>query len=455
MITFTNGGVYMNGKALSFSGILTVGLMLFALFLGAGNMIFPPFLGQQAGELVWTGIIGFLITGVGLPLMGVIAIAKSGGDLQTLANRVHPLYGLIFTIIMYLAIGPFFGIPRTGTVAYEIGIIPFLSEDAAKYGVSLLIYSIVFFGLTAWLAMNPSKLVDRIGKILTPSLLVILTVLVVKSIVTPMGSFGDPNPAYQDGALFKGFIEGYLTMDTIAALVFGIVVINAIKDRGITSKASLTKITIIAGVIAATGLALVYLSLSYIGATSTDSIGAQANGGAILSAAADHLFGSLGAVILGLAITFACITTSVGLVSACAQYFAKVVAISYGKLVIILSAFSMLIANIGLTQLIAVSLPVLIIIYPLAIVLILLSFMHNWFNGYSMVYVGALLPTGLISLIDGLRTAGLDVSAVSSTLSFLPFYAEGIGWIVPALIGAVIGYIIALIVGESKRIIEA
>ncbi|XXM71778.1 branched-chain amino acid transport system II carrier protein [Lysinibacillus sphaericus] len=445
----------MKEKALSFGGILTVGLMLFALFLGAGNMIFPPFLGQQAGGHVWMGIIGFLITGVGLPLMGVIAIAKSGGDLQTLANRVHPVFGLIFTIIMYLAIGPFFGIPRTGTVAYEIGIIPFLPEDAAKYGISLLIYSVVFFALTAWLAMNPSKLVDRIGKILTPSLLIILTVLVVKSIATPMGSFGEPNPAYHEGPLFKGFIEGYLTMDTIAALVFGIVVINAIKDRGITNKSSLTRITIIAGLIAAAGLALVYLSLSYIGATSTDSIGVQANGGAILSASANHLFGSLGAVILGLAITFACITTSIGLVSACAQYFSKIIPVSYGKLVIILSAFSMMIANIGLTQLIAVSLPVLITIYPLAIVLIILSFMHNWFNGYSMVYVFALVPTGLISLIDGLKTAGMDISGLSSSLSFLPFYTEGIGWLVPALAGAVIGFVIANLAGASKRIIEA
>lgn len=455
MITIANGGVSMNEKALSFSQILTIGLMLFALFLGAGNMIFPPFLGQQAGDHVWTGIIGFLITGVGLPLLGVIAIAKSGGDLQTLSNRVHPLFGLIFTIVMYLAIGPFFGIPRTGTVAYEIGVIPFLPEDTAKYGIPLLIYTIIFFGLTAWLAMNPSKLVDRIGKILTPSLIVILTILVVKSIISPMGDFGTPNEAYQDGPLFKGFIDGYLTMDTIAALVFGIVVINSIKDRGITSKSSLTRITIIAGFIAATGLALVYLSLSYIGASSTDSIGMQANGGAILSAAASHLFGSMGTIILGLAITFACITTSVGLVSACSQFFAKILPISYPKLVIIMSAFSMIIANIGLTQLIAVSLPVLIIIYPLAIVLILLSFMHNGFNGYSLVYVGALIPTGLISLIDGIKTAGVDVTVVSQSLDFLPFYAEGIGWLVPAMIGAIIGFIIAALAGQTKRTIEA
>ncbi|MCA1065961.1 branched-chain amino acid transport system II carrier protein [Rossellomorea sp. AcN35-11] len=445
----------MKGKALSFGQTFTIGLMLFALFLGAGNMIFPPFLGQQAGEHVWTGIIGFLITGVGLPLLGVIAIARSGGDLQTLANRVHPLYGLVFTIVMYLAIGPFFGIPRTGTVAYEIGVIPFLPEDVSKYGLPLLVYTIIFFGLTAWLAMNPTKLVDRIGKILTPSLIVILTILVVKSIATPMGGFGEPNEAYQDGALFKGFIEGYLTMDTIAALVFGIVVINAIKDRGVTSKAAMTRITVIAGVIAAIGLALVYLSLSYIGASSTDSIGIQANGGAILSAAASYLFGSLGTTILGLAITFACITTSVGLVSACSQFFAKILPVSYAKLVIILSFFSMIIANIGLTQLIAVSLPVLIFIYPLAIVLILLSFMHNGFNGYSLVYAGALLPTGLISLLDGIKTAGVDVTAVSQSLEFLPFYTQGIGWLVPAMIGAIIGFIIASLAGQTKRSIEA
>jgi branched-chain amino acid:cation transporter, LIVCS family len=449
------GEMNMDKKALSFSSVLTIGLMLFALFLGAGNMIFPPFLGQQAGEHVWTGIIGFLITGVGLPLLAVIAIAKTGGDLQTLANRVHPIFGIIFTVIMYLAIGPFFGIPRTGTVAYEIGVIPFLPEGTAKYGLSLFFYTVVFFGITTWLAMNPTKLVDRIGKVLTPSLLIIMAILVIKSILTPMGTPGVPQGEYLDGALFKGFIEGYLTMDTIAALVFGIVIISAIKDRGVKDKATLTKVCTIAGVIAATGLALVYLSLGYIGASSADAIGAQANGGAILSGSAEYLFGSLGAIILALAITFACITTSVGLVSACAQYFSKILPISYKVLVIILSIFSMVVANFGLTQLIAVSLPVLIVIYPIAIVLILLSFMHNWYNGYSYVYVGALIPTGLISFIDGLKTAGVDVTMLTDFLSFLPFFAQGIGWIVPALVGAIVGYLVAALQGKPKQVSEA
>ncbi|MDZ5472529.1 branched-chain amino acid transport system II carrier protein [Bacillus sp. 31A1R] len=436
---------------LSNKEIFTIGLMLFALFLGAGNMIFPPFLGQEAGTNVWIAILGFLVTGVGLPLLGVIAIAKSG-DLQTLASRVHPIYGVIFTVIMYLAIGPLFGIPRTGTVSFEISVSPFLPESVSSSNLPLFIYTIVFFGLTAWLSMNPTKLVDRIGKVLTPALLIILTILVVKSLVTPMGTPSEAKGPYVDGPFFKGFIEGYLTLDTIAALVFGIVVINALKDRGVTSKAIMTKACVYAGMIAATGLALVYLSLAYIGSTAPSAIGVKENGGAILAGASSFLFGSSGAIILGLAITFACITTSVGLVSSCAQYFSKLFKnVSYKTFVIVLSVFSMVIANFGLTQLIAFSLPILIIIYPLAIVLISLSFFHNKFNGYSFVYIGALVPTGLLSLVDGLKIAGLNVNSLVEFLSFLPLFSQGIGWIVPAIVGAILGYILANLVGESKK----
>ncbi|KML07436.1 branched-chain amino acid transport system II carrier protein [Rossellomorea marisflavi] len=445
----------MNKKALPFSGVMAIGLMLFALFFGAGNMIFPPFLGQQAGDHVWTAILGFLITGVGLPLLGVIAIAKSGGDLQSLASRVHPVFGVAFTVILYLAIGPFFGIPRTGTVTYEISVLPFLPEGLTDSRMPMIIFSLIFFSLTAWLSLNPSKLVDRIGKILTPSLLIILAVLVVKSIVTPMGKLGTPMEAYQDGPLFKGFIEGYLTMDTIAALVFGIVVINSIKDHGITSKASISAITMKAGVIAATGLALVYLSLSYIGASGTDAIGQQANGGALLAAASEELLGSFGIIVLGLAILFACLTTSIGLVSASAQYFSKLLPIPYKALVFIISLFSMIISNIGLTQLISISVPVLIFIYPMAIVLIILSFFHNLFRGYRPVYITALTLTAFVSLFDGLKEAGIEVTAVRDWLAFLPLYAEGIGWITPAIFGALIGFLISLIIGTSKRLIQA
>ncbi|WP_203361470.1 branched-chain amino acid transport system II carrier protein [Bacillus sp. REN10] len=438
----------MANKALTVKEIFAVGLMLFALFLGAGNMIFPPFLGQQAGENAWLGTAGFLITGVGLPLLGVIAIAKAGGSVQSIAGRVSPLFGVIFTIVMYLAIGPFFGIPRTGTVAYEISVSPFLSENLNKNPLILLIFTGLFFSLTAWLSLNPMKLVDRIGKVLTPLLLLVLTILVGKSFISPMGEIQPPHKDYVSAPVFKGFIEGYLTMDTIAALVFGIVVISAIMDKGVTEEKQIAKVCIQAGVIAAAGLALVYLSLSFIGATSTEAIGLQENGGAILSKAATYLYGEAGTVILALAIFFACITTSVGLVSATAQYFSRLSSkLSYSRLVVILSIFSMAIANAGLTKLIAISLPVLIMIYPLAIVMLLLSFIDSLFKGYSAVYIGALLPTGLISLLDALHVAKVDVSAVMNALDFIPFLSAGIGWLIPAIIGGIIGFLSASLLG--------
>lgn len=440
---------------LSGKQITAIGLMLFALFFGAGNMIFPPFLGQDAGTSVWTAIFGFLITGVGLPLLGVIAIAKVG-DLETLANRVHPIYAVIFTVVLYLVIGPLFAIPRTGTVAFEIGVLPFLPEGSAPNRIGLLIFTIVYFIISAWLSMNPSKLVDRIGKLLTPALLTVLALFVIKSFITPMGEPQAPVGPYADGPFFKGFIEGYLTMDAIASLVFGGMVIASIKGLGITSKKSLTKLCIQAALVAAAGLALVYLSLAYIGSTSPDAIGIKENGGSLLSAAANHLFGSFGAVVLGLAILFACLTTAIGLISSCSQYFNKLLPkISYKTFVLIFSLFSAVIANVGLTQLISFSVPVLVFIYPLAIVLILLSFAHNLFNGYSFVYIFALIPTGLIGLVDGLNAAGLNISAVTDVLSVLPFFSQGIGWLVPAIVGAIVGYCIAIAAGESKKTVSA
>ncbi|OEH91810.1 branched-chain amino acid transport system II carrier protein [Bacillus solimangrovi] len=440
-------------ETISTKQIFVIGLMLFALFLGAGNMIFPPSLGQAAGTNIWIATLGFLVTGVGLPLLGVTAIALSGGDLGTLASRVNPKFAVIFSIVMYLAIGPFFGIPRTGTVAFEIGVTPFLPESMSTTGMPLFIYTIVFFGITFLLSLNPSKLVDRIGKILTPLLILILGGLAIKTVVTPMGPIGEPSETYASGAFFKGFLEGYLTMDTIGALVFGIVVINAIKDQGITDRKVLASATIKAGFIAAAGLALVYLSLAYLGATSISVIGAADNGGAILSGSATHLFGSAGTIILGLAITFACLTTSVGLVSASGEYFSKIFPkLSYPLIVGILSIFSMIVANVGLTQLINISLPVLIAIYPLAIVLIILSFLHNKFHGYREVYAGGLIGSGLISIIDAMNIAGMQLTRLNDVLgSILPLYNQGVGWLFPAIIGSIIGFVIATLQGSSKR----
>lgn len=428
-------------KTLSKKDTLTIGLMLFALFFGAGNMIFPPALGQTAGTNVWVATIGFLITGVGLPLLAVIAVSRTNGDFTEIAKRVHPIFGIFFTIILYLAIGPFFGIPRTGTVAFEIGVTPFLSEGLKGSSFSLTAYTIVFFGITLWLALNPSKMVDRVGKILTPLLLGVLTILVIKSLVTPMGDFPAPQERYMQSPFIKGFIDGYLTMDTIAALVFGIVVITSIKEKGITDRKALASVCVKAGLIAAAGLVMVYVALSYIGASSPEAIGIKENGGAILTAVATHLFGSFGTVILGLAITFACLTTSVGLTTACGEFFAKMIpGLSYKKIVVFLTVFSTVIANIGLTQLISISIPILVFIYPLAITLVILSFRE-----FSReVYILPLIVSSVVSLMDSLKAFGITIEWVDRPFqAYLPFYNDGAGWILPAAIAAIAGYVIS------------
>jgi branched-chain amino acid:cation transporter, LIVCS family len=439
----------MNKNAIPLREMMAIGLMLFALFFGAGNMIFPPFLGQQAGSNVWPAFLGFLLTGVGLPLLGIIAVARTG-DLIKLSKRVHPLFALIFPFILYLTIGPFFGLPRTGTVAYEMSVSPFLTDQMLESRLPLFLYSLIFFGITAWLSLSPTKLVDRIGKILTPALLIIISILVLKSFLTPLGEISVPQDQYVNNAFFKGFIEGYLTLDALGALVFGIVVIGSIREKGITNTSSIAKISITAGSIAAIGLALVYLSLSYIGATSTEGIGKSANGAVLLSDTATYLFGTPGLFILGIAITLACLTTSIGLVSSCSQYFVKVLPrISYRKCVFYLSAFGLVIANFGLSELISFSLPVLMMIYPVAIVLIILSNIHQLFGGYSSVYIFALIPTAIISFYEGLMIAGIKIEILTKAISVIPLNDQGITWAVPALIGAILGYIYAL--GFKKK----
>ncbi|MFP3357134.1 branched-chain amino acid transport system II carrier protein [Planococcus citreus] len=434
----------MNKKTLTNFETLTIGLMLFALFLGAGNLIFPPYLGQLAGEQLLPAIIGFLLTGVGLPLLGILAIAKAGGDLQSIAGRVHPVFGIVFTMIVYLAIGPFFGIPRTATVAFEIGTAPFLSAEMASSFWSLFLFTIIFFVITVLFALNPTKLVDRIGKILTPILIVVIGFLAVKSFLTPMGPIGAPVGNYDTEAFFESFLQGYLTMDAIAALVFGIVIIQSIRAKGVEDKNTILKTTAYAGFIAAAGLSLVYLSLSYIGATSVEAIGMQENGGEVIALASRVLYGEIGGIILAAAITFACLTTSIGLVSATSQFFNKIFPqLPYVVYVFIFAGFSTVIANVGLTQLIAISLPVLLAIYPLAIVIVILSFFDHSFYQKSYVYVIPLVLTGIVSVFDALKSSGFEFNAITQIFSYLPFYEQGIGWLVPAIIGTLAGIIIA------------
>ncbi|MED4689274.1 branched-chain amino acid transport system II carrier protein [Peribacillus frigoritolerans] len=441
----------MSQKApLSF--VIVTGLMLFALFFGAGNLIFPAMLGQSAGTNLWSASLGFIITGVGLPFITILAFGFSGkNDVQSLASRAHPLFGIIFTVVLYLSLGPLFALPRTGSVSYEIGIKPFLSNDVGF--LPLLIFTIIYFGIACLLSINPSKMLDIVGKILTPLLLIFIGILIVVAIINPMGEIQSPVADYSDNSFFKGFKEGYLTMDTLAGFAFGIIVINAIKDRGITSRKEVLGFCLKAGLIAATLLVIVYASITYVGATSVEKLGQLGNGGDVLAQASNHFFGPAGAVLLGLIVIAACLTTSIGLITACATYFNKILpSVSYKSYVVIFSVFSAAVANVGLTKLISITVPVLTALYPVAIVLIVLTFFHSLFKGKSEVYLGSLLLTAIISVMDGIVASGIKLDAVSDLFTqYLPLYSVGVGWVIPAIIGGVLGYMVYLLKGDPKE----
>ncbi|UJL46064.1 branched-chain amino acid transport system II carrier protein [Virgibacillus sp. NKC19-16] len=425
--------------------IFIIGFTLFALFFGAGNLIYPPTLGIDSGTSYWAAISGFILTGVGLPILAVTATSFVKNDARELANRVHPLFGLVFTSIVYLAIAPFFGIPRAATVGYEMSVEPFMDGTSS---ISLFIFTVIFFGLVLIVSLNPSKMVDRIGQYLTPILLVAIVALSIGGIVVLNVPLATPSEDYTITPLFTGFVEGYLTMDAIAALAFGIIVVNAFKERGITSRSDLVKSTLKSGIVAGIGLTAVYTFLGWLG-TQMAGQGSFTNGGEILSAAANVIFGNFGALLLGIIVVLACLTTSVGLVVAAGQFFHKITPIPYKWLISIVTIASFLISNQGLNTIISISVPVLTFIYPIAIVLILLTFIHKLFGGTTEVYRGGILFTAIVSLYDGLVAFGFEMPRLASVMEKLPFFDLGLGWLVPAVVGGVIGWMIS--VSGSKR----
>lgn len=409
--------------------LLALGFMTFALFLGAGNIIFPPSVGMAAGEHLWPAALGFLLTGVGLPLLTVVALARVGGGLQRLTAPLGARVGILFSIIIYLAIGPLFATPRTAVVSFEMGMAPFSGSSEIALGL----YTLVYFAAVLFLSLNPGQLVDRIGKWITPVLLSSLLVLGGAALLVPAGAIGSSTGDYQATPFVQGFLQGYLTMDTLGALVFGIVIATAIRDRGVQNEALITRYAISAGLIAAVGLSLVYLSLFYLGATSLSIAGGAQNGVQILSHYVQHTFGLAGSLLLALVITLACLTTAVGLLTACGEFFSKLLPLSYRTVVLALGLFSLLVANQGLTQLISVSVPVLVGLYPLAIVLVGLNLADRLWQHPRRVFVPVMAVTLLFGLFDGLAAAGWQ-RWVPELFRKLPLAEQSLGWLLPVLL---------------------
>ncbi|WP_114191520.1 branched-chain amino acid transport system II carrier protein [Edaphovirga cremea] len=425
--------------------ILALGFMTFALFVGAGNIIFPPMVGLQSGQHVWWAAAGFLITAVGLPVVTVIALARVGGGIDALSTPIGRNAGLLLATVCYLAVGPLFATPRTATVSFEVGIAPLTGDGA----LPLFIYSLVYFAVVIAISLYPGRLLDTVGHVLAPLKMVALAILGIAAVLWPAGQIIPANEVYEHVPFSSGFVNGYLTMDTLGALVFGIVIVNAARSRGVTDAKLLTRYTVWAGLIAGVGLMLVYLSLFKLGSGSGVLVPDAQNGAVILHAYVQHTFGGVGSGFLAVLIFIACMVTAIGLTCACAEFFAQYLPLSYRSLVFILGLFSMVVSNLGLSHLIQISIPVLTAIYPPCIVLVVLSFTLRWWNNNSRIIAPAMLISLIFGILDALKASTFQPLLPAWT-DHLPLSTQGLAWLPPTLLIMVVAGIYDRIIGESK-----
>ncbi len=450
----------MTAKRLSFKQRILVAGTLFGMFFGAGNLIFPVHLGQLAGRNVLPAIIGFIITAVSIPILGVAAIGNTHSDgLQSLANKVGKGYGYVFTCLLYLTIGPFFAIPRCATTSFTTGIAPMFTGTDNQWLV-LLLFSLVFFALVLFFSLRPAGITVWIGKIINPLFLIFLGVLVITALWNPGAAVSsvEPQAAYQDDALFSAFIEGYGTMDAIAGLAFGIVVIDIIRAMGVTDDSAIAKDVLRSGILTGALMALIYIATILMGTQSRGLFDVSENGGIALAQISGHYLGKAGSLVLALTITLACLKTSIGLVTSCADAFVRMFpkGPSYKAWAILFTAFSFCVSNFGLSRIIEYSLPVLMFLYPLAITIILLALSGKVFDHDKAVYVSVTAFTCVAALFDLIKTLPAAVQAalhLEPVLTFaknvLPWFELNLGWVVPALIGFAIGMLIHLIKAKT------
>lgn len=448
----------MNRK-LTFKENFFIGSMLFGMFFGAGNLIFPVHMGQEAGANSLLAAIGFIITATGLPFLGVLSIGISDSNgLRGLASRISKKWGYFFTALLYLTIGPFFAYPRTGTVSYEIGLSLFVPEKYER--ISLLIFTIVFFGISLLFALKPGKLVTFIGKILNPIFLILMAIMIIATVFNPMGkvAMGEVQEAYQSHAFFKGFTEGYNTMDALASLAFGVLVIDALKRLGVNKPKEVAKSTIKTGLVSVVLMVIIYGFLTYMGATSLGKLALTENGGIALAQISRHYFGSFGNILLAVLVAIACLKTAIGLTSSCAEAFVEMFpnSLSYKGYAVLFTVLGCAIANVGLTKIIALSIPILMFLYPLAIVLIVLTMFSSFYKGNYIIYKTTTYMTLIFAIGELLKAAPQKISGSAVVVSILnayskvPFYDIGMGWVIPALIGIIVGVILMVITNKGR-----
>lgn len=428
--------------------VLVAGTLL-GMFFGAGNLIFPVHLGQCAGSNVVIATIGFIISAVCIPILAVAAIGSTHSDgLQALASKVGKGYSYGFTCLLYLTIGPFFAIPRCATTSFTVGVAPLLGESTSQ-GLWLLIFSAVFFALVLFFSLRPHRITVWIGKIINPLFLFFFGILLIAALT---GSNADisaiaPEEGFREHVFFTSVIEGYGTMDAIAGLAFGIVVINIIRSMGIEDDSAVAGDVLRSGILTGILMGAIYVAAIFMGAQSRELFATSENGGIALAQIANHFLGFWGSLILAVTISFACLKTSIGLVISCSEAFSRMFPKGPGYCVyaIIFTLFSFCVSNFGLSAILSYSLPVLMFLYPLSISLIVLALTGRLFDHDRAVYISVTLFTGIAALFDLAKTlpAGLQPEGMLRLGELiLPFYDLNLGWVIPALLGLAIGLLI-------------
>lgn len=438
----------VNQQPLTWKQYLVVASLLFGLFFGAGNLIFPIHLGQMAGANWLVATLGFLVTAVLLPLLSVLAISVTHAKgVYDIGLPLGSTFALVFMILIHLTIGPLFGTPRTASISFKVGIEPMLPQNMAQIG--LLIFSTIFFVCAFVVAYEESNILTSIGKVLNPLFLLLLFIVFLMGFFSPMGraSAQKVTLAYQQAPFFNGFLQGYNTMDALAGLAFGVTVVTAVRQMGKTTAKSNAKVTAKAGILATLTIGVIYVALIWLGATTLQHYRIAADGGTTFNQIVTYYLGNVGHALLASLITVTCLTTAVGLIAAFAQDFHRSFPkVSYHTWLFLMTLASFLTANFGLDTIIAWSTPMLMFLYPFAMVLILLSITANLFNKDRVVYFWTVLFTLVPAFLDMIAAFPPVVSQSSWALAlkgvqmkYLPFAAIGMDWIIPALLGLVIG----------------
>ncbi len=432
--------------------VLTTGLMLFALFFGAGNLIFPPALGASAGSRLVPVVLGFLATGVLMPLVGVIAVSTSGEGITGIAGRVGPRFGVLMPLAVNLSIGPLYAVPRVATVSYELATRPVLALLGLPTGrPALAVHVLVFFAVSVLLALRPSRMADRVGGWLTPALLVLIAVLCTVVLIGMPVQGRTAVGEYAARPFATGLTRGYMTMDMLAATVFGIVVMTSLRSKGITTRRSIMRATCWSGIIAALLLAVVYVGLALLG---TRAVGDAGDGTALLRSAAASSLGTAGVVVFAAIVLLACLTTSVGLLSAWGQFSNDLwPRVSFTREVLAAALVSLVLANLGLAAILTVVSPLTLLLYPITITLVLVTLVDVVAPGHlRAAYRWGVVCSTALGLVSALSDLGW--TAPSRLLARTGLWNDQTGWILPTAVFAVVGLVIDVVAGRWSMPVE-